>query len=158
MYVPTPQRHNSTFPVPCLGIITHGKRKGGAPWIMEQWYCNSLQPELLEIKSLVFANVSSGWDYLVEYLLRHSYDMRMISNNKCCTIIPRYVAIILDDRRSFPRESLRMRLTKASTLSRQYGDDGAVKAVRIEDPTTIYVERFKGKGPRRLRKVLEKID
>ncbi|CAD1478017.1 unnamed protein product, partial [Heterotrigona itama] len=67
---------------------------------------------------------------------------------------PLYVAIILKDRRSFPRESLRMRLTKASTLLRQYGDDGAVKALRIEDPTTIYMERFKGKRPRHLRKVI----
>lgn len=37
----------------CLGIITHGKRKGGALGIIEQWYCNSLGLELLEIKLLV---------------------------------------------------------------------------------------------------------
>lgn len=45
--------YNCLMAPACLGIITHGKRKGGAPGIMERWYCNSLGPELLEIKLLV---------------------------------------------------------------------------------------------------------
>lgn len=45
--------YNCLMAPACLGIITHGKRKGGALGIIEQWYCNSLGLELLEIKLLV---------------------------------------------------------------------------------------------------------
>lgn len=37
----------------CLGIITHGKRKGGASGIMERRYCNGSGLELSKIKLLV---------------------------------------------------------------------------------------------------------
>lgn len=84
--------YNCLMAPACLGIITHGKRKGGAPWIMEQCYCNSLETELLEIKLLVFINVLSVLRELLEgdkilkrdsadrYLLFHNTNFKILFN------------------------------------------------------------------------------